>query len=252
MKPMTWQWQIHWPSTLFTLALLPLLLALGNWQLHRADEKRIAQTALEQRGDEAPINLEEMTDEPDIYTRMRVRGRYDNAHSFLLDNRIHSGKFGYEVITPFTPRHTTIKLLIDRGWVAGDPSRLQRPAIDAVDGDVVVIGSVYRDTTKYNFFKTIHETQWPKLIQNLGTADLQQQLGSPVFPFVLRLDANTPGAYVTDWQLFSVGFGPERHTAYAVTWFALALTVAATWLLISSNLWQLIRPNSRKSARDDN
>lgn len=248
MKPMAWQWQIHWPSTVFALALLSLLLVLGSWQLQRAEVKRIAQAALAQRANEAPINLEEITDEPDVYTRVRVRGRFDNAHSFLLDNRIHGGRFGYEVITPFTPRHTTMKLLVNRGWVAGDPSRIKRPTIDAVTGDVVLVGSVYRDTTKYNFFKTIHETQWPKLIQSLNTADLQQQLGSPMFPFVVRLDADTPGAYVIDWQLFGAAFGPERHIAYAVTWFAMALTLIVTWLLISSNLWQLIRGTTR----DDN
>jgi surfeit locus 1 family protein len=241
MKFTAWQWQLHWPTTLFALVLLPLLLVLGNWQLHRAEEKRIAQKAQQERREEAPIDLEEITDEPDIYTRVRSRGRFDNAHSFLLDNRIHNGRFGYEIVTPFTPRHTKTKLLIDRGWVEGDPTRMHRPTIEPVDGDVTIAGSVYRDTTKFNFFKTIHETQWPKLIQNLGTADLQQQLGEPIFPFVVRLEVNTPGAYTTDWQIFGTGFGPERHIAYAVTWFAMALTLVATWLLISSNFWQLVK-----------
>jgi cytochrome oxidase assembly protein ShyY1 len=41
--------------------------------------------------------------------------------------------------------------------------------------------------------------------------------------------------------MFNIGFGPERHIAYAVTWFAMALTLTMMWLLLSSNLWQLIR-----------
>jgi cytochrome oxidase assembly protein ShyY1 len=241
MKSTALQWQIHWPTSLLAAVLLPLLLVLGNWQLHRAEEKRIAQKAQAERREEAPTDLEEITDEPDMYTRVRSRGRFDNAHNFFLDNRLHNGRFGYEVVTPFTPRHTKTQLLIDRGWVEGDSARAHRPAIDPVEGDVTIIGSVYRDTTKFNFFKTIHETQWPKLIQNLNAADLQDQLGKPVFPFVVRLEAQTPGAYVTDWQIFSAGFGPERHIAYAVTWFAMALTLVVMWLLLSSNFSQWIR-----------
>ncbi len=241
MKVAHFKWHIHWSSTVLALVLLPVLLGLGSWQLQRAEEKRIAQSALEQRSEEAPTDLEELTDQPDIYTRVSARGRFDNEHSFLLDNRMHNGRFGYEIVTPFVPAHTTTRLLVDRGWVEGDPSRQTRPMIDAVDGDVVIVGSVYVDATKYHFFKTIHETRWPKLIQSLATDDLQEQLATPVFPFVLRLDANTVGAYAADWRIYSVGFGPERHTAYAVTWFAMAATLVITWLLISSNLWQLIQ-----------
>lgn len=245
MKSATLQWQIHWPSTLFALVLLPLLVSLGVWQLHRAEEKRIAQSALDQRAQEEPTDLEELTDEPDTYTRIRVRGRFDNEHNFLLDNRVRDGRFGYEIVTPFVPSHTTIKLLVDRGWVEGDRSRVQRPTIEPIKGSVSIVGSVYRDTTKFNFFKTIHETQWPKLIQNLRTDDLQKQLGEPIFPYVLHIDAGSPGAYTAGWQIFSNGFGPERHIAYAVTWFAMALTLIVTWVLISSNLWQIIQGGKR-------
>ena len=241
MKSTGLLWQIHWPSTLFALVLLPLLLILGDWQLHRAEEKRILLSALEQRAQEAPTDLEDLTDDPDIYTRVRVRGHYDNQHNFLLDNRVRNGRFGYEVVTPFVPAHTTLKLLVDRGWVAGDPTRVRRPTIDPINGDVAIVGSVYRDTTQFSFFKTIHEATWPKLTQNLRTDDLQNQLGENIFPYVLHIDPDSPGAYTTGWQLSNVGFGPERHIAYAVTWFAMALTLVVTWVLISSNLWQLIR-----------
>ncbi|MDB6061909.1 MAG: hypothetical protein JWM78_2012 [Verrucomicrobiaceae bacterium] len=241
MKTAGLQWRVHWPTTLLALVLLPLLLLLGNWQLHRAEEKRIAQAALEQLGAESPTALEKLPAQPDTYARVQARGHFDNEHSFLLDNRVHNGRFGYEVITPFVSAQSTQQMLVDRGWIAGDPSRALRPAIDSVGGEVAIVGSIYRDTTKFNFFKTIHETRWPKLIQNLRIEDLQEQLGAPAYPFVLRLDANMPGAYQTDWQIFTSGFGPERHIAYAVTWFAMAATLLVTWILISSNLWQIIQ-----------
>ena len=85
---------------------------------------------------------------------------------------------------------------------------------------------------------------WPKLIQNLQIDDLQQQVGQPIFPYVVRLDAGMPGAYQTEWQVFAVGFGPERHIAYAVTWFTLAFALVVIWLVSSSNLVQVIKGSS--------
>jgi len=75
----------------------------------------------------------------------------------------------------------------------------------------------------------------------LQLSDLQSQLGIELLPFVVRIDANGAGAYRAEWQVFNIGFGPERHIAYAVTWFAMAITVVVMWLLLNSNVWQVIR-----------
>jgi cytochrome oxidase assembly protein ShyY1 len=241
-------WKLHWPTTLFALALLPLFLGLGRWQLQRADEKALAQVAFEQRQQAAPQDVVQLPAQPEPYTRAAAVGYYDNAHSFLLDNRMLHGRFGYEIITPFILQRAaageTLRLLVNRGWIEGDPARRQRPAIAVVEGTVRLSGYVYRDNTKLTFFGNGTEQQWPKLVQNLIVEDLQQRLGQPVYPFILRLDAGAPGALRAEWQIVSMG--PERHVAYAVQWFAMALTLVIVWLLISSNLWQLIRGQDRE------
>lgn len=241
-------WKIHWPTTVFAIALLPCLLGLGIWQLHRAEQKRVALAEFEQRRNASPVDLFSLTGDPALYTRIAVRGRYDNGHSFLLDNRISHGRFGYEIITPFIPGDSAADgraILVNRGWVEGDPARLQRPRIDAVEGTVALTGYVYRDDSAFSFVDNGSETRWPKLVQSPKTDDLQRQLGAAVHPFILRLDADAPGAYRIEWQVVSAGFGPERHIAYAVTWFSMAATVVLAWLLLSSNLWQLIKGNTK-------
>jgi surfeit locus 1 family protein len=237
---MTLQWKINAPLTVFTALFLALFLALGNWQLQRAEQKRAAITALESSGDSAPVELSQLNGAP-MYARVTALGHFDNAHSFLLDNRISQGRFGYEIITPFRARGVDKTVLVNRGWIEGDPSRLQRPVIAAIEGDVKISGTVYRDTTRIHFVATTSESVWPQLIQNLQIDALQTQLGAELIPFVIRLDQNSPGAYRAEWPMFNIGFGPERHIAYAVTWFAMALTLTMMWLLLSSNLWQLIR-----------
>jgi cytochrome oxidase assembly protein ShyY1 len=236
-------WKIHWPTTLLALVALPLLLGLGRWQLHRAEEKRVALAAFESMRNAAPLDIAQLSQQPEQYARVRLKGHYDNAHNFLLDNRVLNGHFGYEILTAFIPATTSIAVLIDRGWIEGDPTRMQRPSIAPVEGDVEVVGSVYRDTARFHFVDNAHETKWPKLIQNLQMDDLQTQLGAPIFPFIVRLDAAMPGAYRTEWQVFANGFGPERHIAYAVTWFALAGALAVMWLVSNSNIAQLFKRN---------
>jgi len=241
MSSVALQWKIHTPLTALTLLFVLLFLGLGNWQLQRAEQKRIAQTAFENNQSAAPIELMRLPVDAPMYTRIKMFGRYDNTHNFLLDNRFSHGRFGYEIITLFLPHDSPQPVLVDRGWVEGDRSRLQRPAIAPVEGAVEITGMVYRDTARFHFFDNTRETQWPRLIQSLQLSDLQSQLGIELLPFVVRIDANGAGAYRAEWQVFNIGFGPERHIAYAVTWFAMAITVVVMWLLLNSNVWQVIR-----------
>jgi surfeit locus 1 family protein len=241
------RWNIHKPATAFSLFGLALLLSLGLWQLRRADEKRVVQAAFDAQQSAAPIDLSQLTEQPAQYTRVHLRGRYDNSRSLFLDNRVLHGRFGYEVLTVFVPAANEKSvanekvILVNRGWIEGDPSRLQRPQIAAVEGEVDLVGAVYRDTARFHFVDNAHETSWPKLIQHLKPDDLQQQIGSPAYPFIVRLDESMPGAYRIEWQVVAEGFGPERHIGYAVTWFVLAFALVIVWLISNSNITELLR-----------
>lgn len=234
------RWNIHKPSTVFALLGLVLLLSLGSWQLRRAEEKRQLQIAFDVQQSAAPLDLLQLPELPAQYTRLHARGHYDNSRSFLLDNRVMHGHFGYEVLTVFIPNASEKVVLVNRGWIEGDPARMQRPQIAAVEGEVEISGAVYRDTTKFHFIDNAHETQWPKLIQYLPSDDLEQQIGSPAFRFSVRLDEGMAGAYRIEWQVVAEGFGPERHVAYAVTWFTLAVALIVVWLLSNTNIAQLL------------
>jgi surfeit locus 1 family protein len=238
------RWTIHKASTVTALVVLPLLLCLGVWQLQRAEEKRQTQALFAAEQALPPRDLMQLPEQPPQYARLQLRGHYDNARTFLLDNRVLHGRFGYEVLSVFMPVNSSTAVLVNRGWVAGDSARLQRPRITAVEGEVNITGSVYRDTTRIYFVDNAHEVAWPKLIQNLRIDDLQQQLDTPILPFTVRLDADMPGAYHTEWQVVAASFGPERHIAYAVTWFALAFALVIVWLVSNSNITQLIKRNS--------
>ena len=54
------RFRFNWKMTLFTVALLPLLISLGQWQLDREQEKKAAQLLYENRMQETPVNLDEL------------------------------------------------------------------------------------------------------------------------------------------------------------------------------------------------
>src|SRR5690606_24946912 len=63
-----------WPLWLFTLGFLPILLALGFWQLDRAEQKRELQTRMEQRREAPPLALEDISTTRDpAWRRLQLR-----------------------------------------------------------------------------------------------------------------------------------------------------------------------------------
>ncbi|MET0377631.1 MAG: SURF1 family protein, partial [Spongiibacteraceae bacterium] len=138
MTRTSFTWHLHWPTTLFVFALLPCLFGLGFWQLHRADEKRLLQQQFDALLAAPPLDAMALSDAAAAYTRVQLVGVFDDAHSFLLDNRVSRGRVGYDVLTPFIPAGQPRTLFVNRGWIAGDPARLVRPVPPPVPGTVTL------------------------------------------------------------------------------------------------------------------
>src|SRR5690606_37689170 len=106
-------------------------------------EKRALQEMYEARLAEVPESLEVAAERSDLqYLPVLMQGSYDNQRYFLLDNRIHRGRVGYEVISPFTTLAGTL-VFVNRGWIAGTGDRQQLPEPLAVDGVVNIDGLVH-------------------------------------------------------------------------------------------------------------
>jgi len=80
--------------TIVALLLAALCVWLGFWQWHRGAERQEAWTRFA-RGAERLLDLDAL--DPAgvaLFQRVRVTGRLDGAHQFLLDNRTHRGRAG--------------------------------------------------------------------------------------------------------------------------------------------------------------
>ena len=74
---------------------------------------------------------------------------------------------------------------------------------------------------------------------------LEFEPGIKLFPYPVRINAGQASALTVDWKIVNVS--PQKHTGYAVQWFTMAAVLGIFYLMRSSNLWQLIAPNRRKS-----
>ncbi|MBS0376202.1 MAG: SURF1 family protein [Proteobacteria bacterium] len=214
--------------TVAMLALGALCVALGQWQLGRAAEKR-ALAAEFARGDAAPVALPPVPDGA-RYARVAVSGRYLAARQFLLDNMTHEGQAGYRVLTPLESDGGTL-VLVDRGWLPVGANRALLPPVAVGEAPRRVTGRLDRLPRAGIELAATAERGWPRRVSYPRLAELEAALGRPLYPAIVLLDPTAADGYVRDWQ--PPAPGPERHLGYALQWFAFAATLVACWFVVS-------------------
>ena len=237
---------LEWRITLFTVIMAPLMLGLGFWQLQRAEEKATLGASFEARQQQRPASLSLLWEQPAqslAYLPVRVSGDYSPDQYFLLDNQIDGGRFGYQVLSVFLLAHSENSVLVNRGWIAGDPGTRVLPAVPVIEGPVDVSGYVYvAPGEPYLLAEQQLGEAWPKVIQAVEMDKLRSavagQHSTTVFPYPVRIAAGEQGALTVNWQV--VNMSPQKHQGYAVQWFAMAAVLVVFYLLRSSNLWQVI------------
>jgi len=224
--------------TLVVILLLPLLLALGFWQLSRAEEKRQLLAEYEAIQQAPPITASELLAQtaPKDGQPVLLLGQFDNAHSLLLDNRTRNGRVGVELLQPFQDKDSGLWLLVNRGWLPW-PDRRTPPVFTTPTGEQQLIARVYLPKKALFQLASTSSGNWPRLISTVEPEKLWQALERDGLPWQLRLQGGA-AAYITDWQV--INMPPSKHTAYAVQWFALAATLAGLYLYLG---WHHARKN---------
>ena len=228
--------------TLAYLCLLPLLLALGTWQLGRSEQKRIFLEQQELGLASSEIILLSTGIEDDVerlrYKKMQATGHYDQAHQFLIDNQISEGKAGYFVLTPFVLQGEARAVLVNRGWVPLNQDRSVLPDVQIRNEQTVITGRINRfpGVGIKLAGAEIPSEGWPSVLQVVDSEVLAKKLAYPLFPFQIELDKDLPEGFKREWQTTTIML-PEQHTAYAIQWFALAfaLTLLFIWYSCKRN-----------------
>jgi surfeit locus 1 family protein len=219
---------ITFGALVFFISIVGVLLSLGFWQLDRASQKRVYLLQQQQlmTAGELVLNARTSNDLGLLkYRPIRATGYYDVEHQFLIDNQHMGGKVGYFVLTPLRIVGTDKAVLVNRGWFPLNVDRSVLPTLPASSASVTISGRV-------NSFPSVGiklpgaetpTTTWPSVVQVVETTVLAKKLGYSLFSFQIELDPAMPDGFLRVWQSAAI-MPPEKHIAYAVQWFGLAIT----------------------------
>jgi surfeit locus 1 family protein len=225
-----------WAMTLLFLVMLPLLIALGSWQLDRAEQKRRLENAYLAKLTELPLRVTpQALSQP--FQALRLAGRY-RPEFFLLDNQVNDGNVGYWVYQVFNDEQQG-RLLLNRGFITSQ-GRATLPVIDTPLGDISLTATVWPDTGLIPVWgDEAWNPGWPKVIQR---ADIQRMAElADAWPTELRLEPGQPGVLVA--APFATRLSADKHNGYAATWFGLAVVLTLGYCYIG-----MTQQRSRSSA----
>lgn len=221
------RWRAGWKMTTFVIVMLPLVLALGFWQLDRAREMRGYQDQYFARmamTPEPPGNHRDMLP----FERLRLEGWYDAHMHFLVDNQVRQGRQGYWVVSRFTTVDGAA-WLVNRGWIAAPGTRDSLPEIPTPPDRVVVVGVFWPETGLVPLLAAEAVSgDWPRRVQRLDVARMAGPAGVEVHSEI-RLEAGHPGVFAA--APLDAVFSPDRHRGYAVQWFGLAIALGVGFVL---------------------
>lgn len=225
----------------FTIQPIPAWAALfgfiffvwfGWFEIQRAHTKQRIIQHYQQRHQLPPLGLPQLKqryhDRQGLqYYPICLHGRWDPAHTLLLDNQIVSHQAGYDVLTPFYVPGEQRPFLINRGWIPGSPDR-QLPKLPQLQGtpQATVCGLLYQPAKTPPILNHDYAASsvWPRRIQTLALPLLNQQYPSHVHRWIILLNKKTNNVFTTHWKSVTM-ISPERHIGYAVQFFALALII---------------------------
>ena len=218
------------PTLAATVAIV-VCIAAGNWQRERLHAKEALRAQLDRAARADPVSLAGLADDADWaalrYFPVIATGEFVASRQILVDNKVHAGRAGYDVVTPLMLADGRV-VLIDRGWTAQRASRSQVPEVLPPAGVVSVRGRISLPSSGY--LELRREPPAGALWQNLDPARFAAATGLEVLPIVIEATV----APVPDDGLVRErpppDLGIETHRIYTVQWYAFAALAAILWL----------------------
>ncbi|WBB60121.1 SURF1 family protein [Streptomyces sp. WMMC500] len=238
------QWVI---VTLVAVLLIPVMIQLGFWQLHRHQD-RVARNDLVARNLTAkPVPVDRLTREgrpvprADTWRTVTATGAYEPKREVVVRQRLGADdKQGYFVVTPLRLADGSA-VLVNRGWVPAGADLTTFPEVPPPPaGEVTVTGRLRPDETTGSGIRD--KAGLPdRQVMLINSADQAADgLPGPVLCGFVELVGTSPRPAgrqpepVAEPDHSSIGV----HIAYAIQWWIFAAAVPFGW-------WVLVRRERR-------
>ena len=217
-------------ATLITFIAVVIMFALGMWQLERAEEKNLRLLSIQKAALTEQISLQQALADIDNMLDMSISfmAKADVNRFFMLDNKTHNGRVGYQVLLPL--KTSSGLLLANLGWLPGTKSRDVLPNVDLDDKKMSYSGIVNFPSDNAMVTETaVLDDNWPKLVQQIDFEVIEAMYKAPFMPFVVQLNDDPDSVFIRNWK--PVVMAPEKHIAYGVQWFLLAFAAIVVFVI---------------------
>jgi cytochrome oxidase assembly protein ShyY1 len=234
-----------------TVTAAVVMVFLGNWQLHRYQERSAINARIDAAETAAPVPLTSLLAKPAApgtagpapgkelaWTKVTVSGRYDPANEIQARGRTVDGRVGFEIITPLVLADGTA-VLIDRGWVPpAEGGAIAAPvAPPPPAGTVTVQGQIHRSESRP---APVGRRDGRIDTRRIAVPHLAKEMPYPLYGAYVLLTSQAPAA---DAGYTPIPIDKEdawQNGGYAVQWWLFAV------MALLAYMWQ-----ARKEAQGD-
>lgn len=234
--------QRFWITTAAAAVGVAATLALGFWQLGRAQQKLALQAAVEQQKAALAPSQSEVIATKNIaslaHRPVVLRGAWVPANTVFLDNRQMQAKPGFYVVTPLKLEGSEAAILVQRGWVQRNfQNRAKLPAVETPAGVVEVRGRLAPPPAK--LYEFAGAPAGP-IRQNLDLAAFRAETRLALLDGSVQETGPASQGLLRDWP--EAASGVDKHYGYMFQWWALSGLIAILYVW-----FQFIAP--RRAAR---
>lgn len=213
-----------------TVAASVIMVLLGNWQLHRYEERSAINDRIDAADSAPAAPLASVLAKPTAagtagaspgedaaWAKVTVTGRFDPSHEIQARGRTVDGAVGFEIVTPLVLADGTA-VLVDRGWVPSEKGDAVSPPVapPAPTGQVTVVGQIHLSESRP---APLSRRDGRIDTRRIAVPQLAKELPFPVYGAFVLLSDPAPGytripiehedswqngGYAVQWWLFSV------------------------------------------------
>ncbi len=221
-KKFSWRAIVVWSVCMFVVMTC---LGLSYWQFSRGQQKQLQLAEfshsklpidefLKQLNTQTPVNLHG--------TEVTLEGRLDKQHIWFLDNRIVGGKVGVDVIALFEVEGLSQALLVNLGFIAA--MGRENPIVSLPTTHAVLnLVAKSRYLKSFSLTEQSLDTESQRL-QFIDIEFLSEQIGREIYPAIFYQLPQSPIIAIPHYE--PVVMSPEKHQAYALQWFLIAVAAA--------------------------
>ncbi|GAA2930843.1 SURF1 family protein [Streptomyces thioluteus] len=231
---LTRQWVI---LTLVGLVLIPVMIKLGFWQLHRHEQRVARNNQIGRSLEHTPSPVTDLTapgrevPRENVWRPVTAKGSYDPKGEVVVRLRTdNSGKSGFMVVTPFVLDDGRA-VLVNRGWIPADAGQREYPKVPAPPaGRIDLTGRLRADEDPGS---GIRDTKGlpPRMIMIINSERQAKELHRPLLGGYLELISPAGEGQpqtIDEPDHSSIG----NHMAYTVQWWLFSAFVPVGWVIL--------------------